>query len=333
MATIVAVKKKAGSRYAVSNVGAEDIQLKYQVVFSAPVDCATELPATFSAGGVAVPSIGSEHPDREGYFASKYEISQPEGAAKNTLDVVVKYTPNIFEVGEGQQPEIINDIEEWGWDDSTTDRELLTDMDGNPVVNSAGDVFASVPSVESPSPTFTKVMNFKSRQSGWGQYLCTVNQSAVTIGGISFDPRTLLCTVSEKLNIGNAVFPYRYTVKLRYRSNKVKLAQANTETECGWDVALTDAGMREKVNGKLKIIQVESAETGEMCNVSTPELLDGQGSAVARSGSGEPPEPYNFRFKAYAAATWPSWFYSEPTIAAPAATSNGGNAQNNGGNS
>ncbi len=316
MANVISVKKKDGASYDVDTSGATNIEVPYQVVLSAPLDCASELLTSFSGDNVAIPAIGAAHPDRAGYSVSKYRIKQPKGAAKNTLDVTVIYEPTLTTTeteGEGEEEvEIESVIEEWGWDDSTSERELVNDVNGEPVVNSAGDPFDTVPTVQVPSPVFTKVMKCAVRRS-FSQYMCKINSAAVTIGNVTCDAYTLLATISEKKNIGDSEYPYTYTVRLRYRSNLVTLEDSTTPTEIGWNVALVDKGMREidVETGFLKIIQTISKETGEAVAVTSPELLDGEGHAIGRSASGSAAVPYVFERPAYLTATFPSWFYSE----------------------
>ena len=322
--SIVKVIAKAGTTYAVEEGGATDIRLSYQVQLSRPLDQGELLPngsiTSFTDGTTTIPAIGTVHPDRPGYYVSKYDVRQPTGAAKATLDVTVIYSARSYTTsGGGQTPVTVEStIEQWGWDDGTSQRDLVTAADSNhtPVLNSAKDPFDSVPQVETPAPTFTKVVRFKTRKTGWFGYNCKVNQAAVSIGGVSCAAGTLLCTVAESIEPSNESWPYKYTVRLRYRTNKAEIGTAGSGswTECGWDVVVTDAGMRElDSNGNLKLIQVLSAETGQPATVTSPELLNGSGSAVQR-GSGLNPSPFNLRFQAYERASFPDWFVSEPTI-------------------
>ena len=178
-------------------------------------------------------------------------------------------------------------MEEWGWSDGTTSRELLRGVDNNaaPVVNSAGDPFESVPTVEAPAPEFVKVVKFKTRQAYW-EYMCTINAASMTIGSVTCPPKTLLCTCCEKIIIGDKVWPYQYTIRMRYRSNPIKRDYASAEEEIGWNVAVVDAGMRElDEDGKPQLIQIVSSETGTASTVTSPELLDGTGHKVDRSGT------------------------------------------------
>lgn len=322
-ASIVKVIPKDGIGYNVNDSGAADISLRFQVQLSAPLGQG-ELITSFSDGTTSIPAIGTVHPAREGYYVTNYEVRQPQGAAKNTLDVTVKYSPQSFVTegggGEPPEPEYVSLIEQWGWDDGTSQRELITAADANktPVLNSAKDPFDSVPQIETPAPTFTKVVRFAERKTGWFDYNCKVNDQSVTIGGISFPAGTLLCTICETIDIANFNWPFKYSIRLRYRTNKALIAGETANlTECGWDAVVCDAGMREvdSTTGKLKLIQIVSAETGQISNVTSPELLNGNGQAVTRGSGVSTVNPYNFRFKAYEDASFPAWFVSQPATA------------------
>lgn len=299
------IKQKAGRKYSVDSGGITTLKRDYIVVQD----------AVMSADGEAVsfpgvPAIGSAHPTYTGLYVQSYDVQEGEGKDKQTLIVTVNYAPQTTETsGTGTDAQTVA-VDEWGWDDGTDEKELNTGADGTAVRNSAGDPFESVPKVLAPAPVFTKVMKFKTRQTGWNGVTCCVNNAQVTIGGITFPIATLLCTVCEKRLIGNKDWKYQYTVHLRYKSNLVKINGANVATDIGWDVAIADAGMRElDSNGDKKLIRVVDKETGKMCNVASAALLDGNG---AKLDDGD--EPYNFRFQAYSRAAFPAWFYSEPTL-------------------
>ena len=322
-ASIVKVIPKDGIGYNVNDSGAADISLRFQVQLSAPLGQG-ELITSFSDGTTSIPAIGTAHPAREGYYVTNYEVRQPQGAAKNTLDVTVKYGAQSFVTegggGEPPEPEYVSLIEQWGWDDGTSQRELITAADANktPVLNSAKDPFDSVPQIETPAPTFTKVVRFAERKAGWFDYNCKVNDQSVTIGGVSFPAGTLLCTIAETIDIANFNWPFKYSIRLRYRTNKALIAGETANlTECGWDAVVCDAGMREvdSTTGQLKLIQIVSAETGQLANVTSPELLNGAGQAVTRGSGVSTVAPYNFRFKAYEDASFPAWFVSQPATA------------------
>jgi len=309
---IKSTRVKAGRYYKVGQNGAEDVNIKYQLVLQEPLG-ANEIPTSFTG----VPAIGSEHPTRPGFYALTYDVSQPDGAAKHTLDITVHYGPADITVTPGEEHNVIDAVTEWGWDDSTGEKELVTSVAvGNeaakPVLNSAGDPFDSVPTVYVPTPTFTKVIRTSDRKS-YAAYLCTVNAEEVTIGGMTCAAGTLLCTVAERKLIGEWRLPYQYTIHLKYRSNIVTSTYPQVDNnELGWDAAVTDAGMREidDATGKLKLITLEFGDSKTEATVSSPELLDGHGKKVQRNGGAV--TPVVLPFHAYKRTSFPEWFYSEP---------------------
>ena len=302
------VKQKDGRKWSVDSSGVKSLKRRYQIVLDAVTGADGE-----AASYTGLPAIGTAHPVHTGLFVESYDIEEGEGSAKGTLIVYVNYAPRTTETSGSGQDAVTSQVEEWGWDAGTEEREFVDAVDGTAVLNSAGDVFDRVPTISVPAPTFTKVMKFRTRQSGAVACDCKVNNSSVTIGGRSYPTGSLLCHVAEKRIFGDPDWKYRYTIQLKYRTNPVKLAGANSTTDIGWDVAITDAGMRElDSNGKLKLIKSVDAETGKKCTVTSPELLDGQGHAVARSANSTP-KPYNIRFQAYERVSIPSWFVSEPT--------------------
>lgn len=305
------IKQKAGRKYSVDSGGIASLKRDYIVIQDAVMGADGEA-VSFSG----VPAIGSAHPNYPGLYVQTYDVQEGEGKDKQTLIVTVNYAPQTIETtGEGQEA-VTSVVTEWGWDDGTDEKELVAGEDANatPVLNSAGDPFESVPKVMSPAPTFTKVMKFKERQTGWQTAVCSVNGSPITIGGISFPTATLLCTISERRLIGDAEWKYQYTVRLRYKTNRVKIGGASSATEIGWDVAVVDAGMRElDANGQPQLIKQMNPEKKTLVTVTSAELLDGQGHRVART-NGSAPTPYYLCFQAYNRQTWPEWLYSEPTL-------------------
>lgn len=300
-------RQKAGRKYSVDSGGITTLKRDYIVIQDAVMDADGE---TVSFSGV--PAIGSAHPSYPGLFVQSYDVQEGEGKDKQTLTVTVNYGPQTIETSGTGQDAVTSVVTEWGWEDGTDEKELTEGVDGTPVRNSVGDPFESVPKVMTPAPVFCKVMKFKTRQTGWDSAFCCVNSSPVTIGGITCPTGSLLCTISEKRLIGDEEWKYQYTIRLRYKSNKVKIA--GTLTDIGWDVAIADAGMRElDANGKPHLIKSVDPETGKRCTVSSAELLDGAGHAAPRT-NGALPTAYNFRFQAYGRASFPAWFYSEPTL-------------------
>lgn len=301
------VKQKAGREYDVDGNGISSLSRDYIVIQDDVMDADGEV-VSFTG----IPAIGSAHPNFHGLVVKDYKIKEGSGSDKKVLTVTVNYEPvELEEIDLDDDEKDTCAVDEWGWDDGTDERELTTGVDGTDVRNSAGDPFESVPRISVPAPTFTKVMRFKTRQTGWASHRCKINSSDVTIGGVSCPAYTLLCTVGEKRIFGNKDWKYQYTVHLKFKSNKVDLNNSGTPTEIGWDVAVADAGMREvdTVTGEKKLIRVMDKETGKMCAVTSATLLNGNG------GKADDNYPaYNFRFQAYERTSFPAWFYSEPNL-------------------
>jgi len=302
------IVQRAGRRWSVDSGGIKTLRRPYQVQIDGAYLGANGEATSFTG----VPAIGSAHPSHSGLKVKSYDIEEGEGNEKKILTVWVNYETELTEsVGEGSSA-VNGAVEDFGWDDSIDERELITDVNGVPLVNSAGDPFDSVPRVSCPAPTFTKVIKFAAKQTGWTNSFCKVNSASIDVAGITCAKNTLLCTVSEKRIFGDPNYNWRYTIRLRYRSNKVVLSGTGSAQEIGWQVSVTDAGMREvPIAGAVPVlIRTKDALTGKPVTVTSPELLDGQGHAVSRSGGTV--TPYNFKFAAYEEVQFPAWFYSTP---------------------
>lgn len=318
-ATILQTIPLAGRTYKVDANGAADVVERYKLTLSEPL-AIDALPTTFTG----VPQIGTTHPNRAGFYCKEYEVEQPEGAEKATLSITAKYGPADITTVHLETGDEIESVTEWGWDDGTSEKELVYTVEQNPkpVVNSAGDPWESAPTVSVPTPTFTKVVRTNKRKD-YTPYLCAVNTASVTIGAMVCAPCTLLCSVAEKKLIGESKMPYEYTIHLKYRSNKCDVG--GTETECGWDVAVVDTGYYQLNTDnppKKVLIQNPSSETNESASLSAPFPLDGHGHAKSDTQT----DPFIIRFPSYNRVTFPTWFYSEP----PTPGVSTPNAQNSG---
>lgn len=318
-------KLRAGRRWKLTAGGVESLSREYVVVLDGGVPLAADGELDHNAlHVVGIPAIGSTHPAYAYLFVDGYDVEEGAQGDRNTLRVTVNYKADVLksEGGSGEEGDEPWEcaVEEWGWNDGTAQRELNAAVDGTPVLNSAQDPFDSVPQVDSPAPVFTKTFRSVDRVSGWNNYLCKVNKGVVSIGGISFPARTLLCTVAERRILDGSKWNYRYNVNIRYRSNKVKIEGGMNPVEIGWDVSVTDTGMREwdpAGGGKKVLIRVMDEETGKMSAISSPVLLDGSGRAQTPPSGTAAAKPYNFRYQAYEEVDFASWLYSEPPITTP----------------
>lgn len=265
-----------------------------------------------------VPTVGSPHPMFPYLRVKDYDVEEGKRGDKIVLLVTVNYEVSIV-VSEGVDPEDPDseafdcEVERWGWDDGTEQKELTTAVDGTAVLNSAGDPFDRVPTVGVWAPTFVKIFKTEERKN-YLKHNCKVNNVAITISGISFPAGTLLCSVAEEMLIGEEKWKFKYTVNLKYRTNLVALGNGGNPVECGWDATVVDTGMREWRDDMKRVVVATDFETGRPCKVSSPALLDGSGHAQVQATQQDQVYPYVFRFKAYERTYIPKSFFSEPII-------------------
>lgn len=292
-------KLKDGRSWKVTDRGIKSLSRDYVVLLDAVSGTNGE-----AESFPGVPAIGSKHPVYSYLVVQDYDVKEGTGSAKNTIVVTANYgIEETEETGSGteEDPTIVIAVESWGWDSGTATKELTEDFSNPPkkVVNSAGDPFDRVPQVEGFAPTFTKVFKASDRLAGAQALSCHVNSQSVTIGGMTCAARTLLIGVAEEAIIGDVRWAYRYRVELKYRP----------ET---WDVTLIQAGMRCKDpsdQNNLKLCTVIDKETGRVCRVTSPALLDAQGYQVSPTDESA---PYTDTFKAYPEAAIDDIYISEP---------------------
>lgn len=272
-----------------------------------------------SAGGL--PKIGDAHPNGDKSLrVSKITYSEGEGPDNHYLLATVTYSRIGEEQSETGEGAIDCVCEEWGWHSGSVQRDAVHRVvesnvkTAKPILNSAGDPFDSVPQIDFPSPTFTKVFKTKSRigEQGWNG---KVNASNLTIGGITGAARTMKCTQFDETRIINDSFgyKYRYTVSIQYLSNVCKIFSNGQETnqECGWDLVVADTGLRalEYPGGggdKVLMRCMDEDENGNKVPVSMPVALNGQGERANDDN------PVLLRFQVYDEVTFPNVFTSEP---------------------
>jgi hypothetical protein len=281
----------------------------YEVFFAAPV-----ARANLFTSVDGLPAIGSTHPAFQKLIAQGYTVKEGTGGEKNRYEISVVYQP-VSSTGtpeegeEGEQPECY--VESIGWRTGSVSRDLVVDAEtGVAVLNTAGQPYESVPQVDRPSPTWFKVFKTKDRQSSYVNYYGCVNGATMTVGSYSCAKDTLRCVQADEEMIFNdpAGYKYRYSIALQWMSNKVKLRDANTMTECGWQIAIVSMGTVQRTQSGLKRITVPD-QSGNEVPVSAPVLLDGNGAY-----SSSRTDPYTVAYVAYPRRTFPAIFTSEPTI-------------------
>lgn len=240
-----------------------------------------------------------------------YSWEEGVGNEKQKLYCDVHYSVWQSELNALNKPPRGQAVEAFGWHSGSVSRDLVRDAaTGAILVNTAGQPFDSVPQIDVPSPTFTKVLKTTTRQT-WAVHLGCINSAQVTVGGVTCPKHCLRCVQLDEERLWNDDFGflYKYTIGLQYMSNMAVIEGGNSATEIGWDVAVVSAGTMEKktADSKATPIMVPNAK-GNPVYASTPILLDANGKAMLESGA----KPYAIRVQAYNETTFPGDFYSEP---------------------
>lgn len=311
--------QRDGRTWSVDSNGINNLKRRYSIVLATNnLGANGEIESLDTYG---IPAIGSAHPTYKGLVVQSYDVEEGEESEKKVLHITVNYGLNSDGTSDNPDDDEQEAIEEWGWDSATAQKEVTTNLMDSAqesqasgvVLNSAGDPFESLPTVDYPSPVFTKVVKTTTRKD-WMSINCKTNKNSITIGSMSCAPKTLLASIGESRIIGdNTSWKYRYTINLHYQSNMQMFGSGTSPIEYGWDIALIDCGMRQKNSkGELEVIMRVDGESKMPTAVTSPELLNGAGKAVERK-QGETVKPYVIRVQAYETATYPNEIYSEPT--------------------
>lgn len=241
-----------------------------------------------------------------------YSWEEGSDNGKQVLYCDVHYSIFQTEVSEANRPPRGQAVEAFGWRSGSVSRDLVRDAGtGEMVVNTAGQPFDSVPQIDIPSPTFTKVLKTVERKA-WASYLGKINKAQVVIGGVTCGAHCLRCVQLDQERLWNDDFgfKYKYTIGLQLMTNKAVIKGGDNATEIGWDMAVVSSGTMEKKtkDAKATPIKSTSSETGNGVFVSSPVLLDANGKAMLEHGA----KPYAILVQVYEETTFPEDFYTEP---------------------
>lgn len=178
----------------------------------------------------------------------------------------------------------------------TLTQDLVHDaITGAPVLNSAGDVFDSVPSVERVL-TGIHIARLEAEAPLSALAMSgAVNAAAITIGGVTFAPRTARLRVTARNRLDGSAYPWEVDYTITPRTNKVPggtyvpagVEEGYTDYDFGWDVVLYECGYRYiDADGKLVGFTVEGAD-GETRAPDMPQPLTNDGRDNSGGGYGD----------------------------------------------
>ena len=243
-------------------------------------------PAFLEISGL--PAVGSVHPVYSGIYVVGYDTQEDGNGTRWEISVLYGTDSDNESDGSEGRREV---IEWWTFDGVDDVRDLTTDADtGAPVINAAGDPFASVPQVPVAQTQITLERRQTAQQTNVASLMAyngTVNSSAITVGGISIAARTGRLTVRIKSEV-SGIYAYRVTFTIRIRERQAK-SGSSSSINVGWDEALIEQGfnyMDEPGAGGTKVrAMVPDGDAGEHAPSSVPVLLAADGTKLADAGA------------------------------------------------
>lgn len=250
-------------------------KLEYIEVYHVFSDDPDELSSAVRAaddGSTSIPELGDAYPDNSSAFCSKVVPQQQENSRLYWIVTVTYETPQSQDDtggGGGGDPTTFDDRIAWG--SRTIQVPVEVDVNGLPIINSAGDKF-------DPPPTKDKYLlevSISTNQSSYTgieskNYMGKINDANVAFTGWTAAAGTLLCASIEAQNkYKNNYEYYEVTYVFVYDPE-------------GWVLSLLNVGFNERTqdrNGNLTLKHIEREDDdGNLVRVPNPVPLYGAGS-------------------------------------------------------
>lgn len=243
-----------------------------------------------------LPAEGDVHPSDADLVVSEFRIADHEpGVVWRRISVVYSRGEDEEESGSGGS-ESIGTLTALDYPIYTQSGDLVADqVSGAPVLNSAGDVFDSVPQVEA---LYTGV-HWTRRLSSWAKVSPqlalsgTVNSAAVTIYGVAFRKRTARLRITARNTRDGSSRPWELDVTVEPRHTFVDSScafrpdstmasydsVAGRGYDVGWDVPLLDCGYQylDTSSPPQKIRFTVTDDAGQTSAPQLPQLLTNDG--------------------------------------------------------
>ena len=302
---------RLSERGEVSPTGATDVYTVYWP------DTAGAFSLDDVTGGL--PAEGDEHPANADLTVAEFRIAEHEpGVAWRRVSVIYTRGEEEEESGGGGTSSI-GKLTALDYPIYTQSGDLVADQaSGAPILNSAGDVFDSVPTVEA---LYTGV-HWTRRLSTWDKVKDqlalsgTVNSAAVTIYGVAFRKRTARLRITARNTFDGSSRPWELDVTVEPRHTFVESGAAfrpdstmalydsvaGRGYDIGWDVAILDCGFQYLDTSATPPARVRFTVVDDAGNKSAPQvpqLLTAEGRSnqdgqypksflVVRTAAGDP---------------------------------------------
>lgn len=210
-------------------------------------------------GHADLPREGASHPDFPGAFVVSISLDQEDDGV--FWLATIQYSS---EREKAEQPEF--DPVEITWSGETYTEAIFQDIDGNAIVNSAGDYFIDPSPSRERTHAIAKISFNLAAVPAWIMtFRDVVNSSSITIDGIT-------------IGAGQAMIRRPEISKVKTR-NEVSYREVSIDIHThpdGFGLRPLDAGFREKADGGGRR-QIRNADDEEP---TTPVPLDGSGHVL-----------------------------------------------------
>ena len=271
-------------------------------------ETASVAPLTISG----LPAKNAIHPSHANLYVSGYSWRHLAVGSK-VWECAVKYERRTILTGASGEDDTRVTLEEWGFAGGESD--VVSDVDtGNPVRNSAGDPFDTLPTRDEVYPCVRYGYKEKTFRPGRLWLNNCVNAEALTVLGVTFAPHACRLKVECHRNLDAEDFPYEWTYTFEGRDcwirkdlafdiNGVQVTTAYAESQdhtlfnIGWDLAMVQCGLR-YLDGNMQPVRFTDVDAdGNVVESSLPQMLAEDGHALGRTST-----PVFLVVRAYAAA-------------------------------
>lgn len=221
---------------------------------------------TITAAGL-LPTYLAQHPSNAFLLCRKLSI-RPEGKGATLWKAVADYSTEKVSEQEQEQrqtPDPLDRAARIRWRSTAASVVCAEDIDGAPILNSAGDAFDPPPEKLSSYWVAEVTKNLSAVPSWLLAYRDAVNDADFTIDGLPVQAGQARIASIE---IGE----WQKENGVSYRAVSLSI-----EFQASWELKLLDAGLHEFVRGK----KVRAINAGDGSPTAGPVLLDGDGARLA----------------------------------------------------
>jgi len=220
-----------------------------------------------------IPRVGQRHPADPTAVCRSVD---PKAISPTLWRVTASYyspSGGVNEQGEPVNPLDMPPEVHWGFEQIM--QQVDTDLDGNPIVNAAGDPFDPLHEISYARPVLSVTRNEQTFPIALARAYAGGRGAVNSDGFRGWPPKTAKCrNISGDDQRAGDIAYCRVTYEIAFDAD-------------GWQPKFLDVGFREKKNGEMQEILDENGQP-----VSQPVALNADGTATAAGGKVRRTEPF-----------------------------------------